>query len=79
MGRLNPTCETEIIIAPNAANKTLFLFIDFIDMVIRQLFVKKKSIKNLEGPLLRLLKRRHPEKLKDPPSPRSGQYIFSLN
>ena len=31
----------EIIIVANSAYKTSFLVIDFMDMVIRQLFVKK--------------------------------------
>ena len=48
----DPTCEggggfgspplAEIIIAPNSVNKTSFLVIDFMDMVIRQFFVKEK-------------------------------------
>ena len=51
---LNPTCEgggfrspplAEMIIAPNSANKTSFLVLDFMDMVIRQLFVKKNILK----------------------------------
>ena len=33
----------EIIILLNSGNKTLLLDIDFMDMVIRQLFVKKKE------------------------------------
>ena len=31
----------KIIIAPNSVNKTSFLVIDLMEMVIRQLFVKK--------------------------------------
>ena len=36
----------KIIIAPNSVNKTSFLVIDFMDMVIRQLFVNKIYSKN---------------------------------
>ena len=41
-GGLRKPPLAEIIITPNSANKTSFLVIDFMDMVIRQLFVKKK-------------------------------------
>ena len=38
-----------MIIAPNSVNKTLFLVIDFMDMVIKQHFVKKEIFEKLRG------------------------------